>query len=177
MNLYNVCDSVDDLKKLVLINNCFSVKMQQTIMAELCCMSKLSLPMDGFERLSNPVSAYGTLTVFDNELDVSPLSDKMQVRGMILCFGYPTLDANGDAMDDTNKNLIIHMYDKDNNTMAIPACKSFILLGNPVGSDTSKILNRLVIENTGNYTLNVEGLLLLVNKNGMVLTQGIATCC
>lgn len=181
MNIQNICDSVDTLKRLVLIGNngsaCFSVKTGQTIMAELCCLSKLSMPMDGFERVSNPIVSHDSYTVFDNALDISPLTNKMQVRGMILCFGYPALDDNGAALDDKVKNALLHVYDKDNNTMTIPACKSFILLGNPITSDPALVLNRLVVENVGDFTLTVEGLLILVNKNGMVLTQGSSSCC
>ena len=39
------------------------------------------------------------------------------------------------------------------------------------------ILNRVVVENVGNFTLNVEALLTTVNKDGMVLTQGQGSCC
>jgi hypothetical protein len=177
MNIQNLCDSVDDLKKLVLLNNCFSIKMQQTIMAELCCLSKLSLPMDGFQRVSSPIGPHSSLTIFDNELDISPLPDKMQVRGFIMCFGYPSLDANGETLPDTDKNVLVHMFNYQENSFAASACKMFSLLGNPTGSDKTKILNRLVVENTGNFTVNAEGLLLLVNKNGMTLAQGMATCC
>ena len=177
MDTQNICDSVDSIKKLVMLNNCFSVKMQQTILAELCCMSKLSMPMDGFTRVSSPILPYGTLDVFDNSLDISPLPNSMQVRGIILCFGYPSLDANGEKLLDNYKNTVLHIYNNVNAPFALPVCKSFILLGNPINSDPSTILNRMIIENTGNYTLNVEGLLLLVNKNGMTLPQGSSTCC
>lgn len=177
MNINNLCDSVDSTKKLVMINNCFSVKMQQTVMAELCCLSNLALPMDGFQRVSSPIGPDGMFTVFDNELDISPLTDKMQVRGFVMCFGYPSLDANGDTLADTAKNLTLHLYDHNNAHFAMSACKAFMMLGNPTISDKTKLLNRLVIENTGNFTANVEGLLLLVNKDGMTLAQGAATCC
>ena len=176
-NIQNICDSIDSLKKLVLINNCFSVRMQQTIMAELCCLSKLSMPMDGFGRVSSVVAPHSSLEIFDNGLDVSPLSDNLQTRGIILCLGYPSLDADGNPMEDAYKDATLHIYDKAGNPFAMPICKTFILLGNPVISDTSKILNRMVLENTGNFTLSVEGLLLLVNKDGMTLPQGLATCC
>ncbi len=177
MDIQNLCDSIDNTKRLVLINNCFSVKMNQTILAELCCLSRLAMPMEGFERVSSPVAPHATLTIFDNGLDVSPLSDKMQVRGIVMCFGYPSLDAEGDTLLDEAKNVLIHLYDKDNNHFALPACKAFIHLCNPVGNNRAMVLNRVVVENVGNFTLNVEALLTSVNKEGMVLTQGQGSCC
>ena len=156
MNLQNLCDSVDTTKRLVLINNCFSIRMQQTILAELCCLSKLALPLEGYERISNILVAQNdTLTLFDNGLDISPLSDKMQTRGIILCMTYPTLDADGVAVNDEDKNAILRVYDAQNNSFDIPICKTFVLLGNPISSDSTKILNRMVVENTGNYQLGV----------------------
>lgn len=177
MNIQDVCNSVDTVKKLVMLNNCFSVKAQEVIMAQLCCLGKLSLPMDGFDRISTPVLPGGYYTVFDNGLDVSPLTAKMQTRGFILCFSYPQLDADGLTLDDTDKDMVAYLYDNSGNNLAIPVCKSFIILGNPAVSDTSKVLNKLVLYNPGNFTLNVEGLLLLVNSEGMVLPQDMTTCC
>lgn len=177
MNIQNLCDSIDSIKRLALVNNCFTVKMQQTVMAELCCLSRLAYPMDGFNRLSSPVVPYGSLELFDNGLDVSPLSDNMQARGIILCISYPAKDALGEDLMDRDKNAVLHMYDASGNSFDLPVCKTFILFGNPITTDTTKLMNRMIIENTGNYTIGLEGLVMLVNKNGMTLEQGEGGCC
>lgn len=177
MDINTLCDAIDGTKKLVMINNCFSVKMQSTILAEMCCLSHLSLPLEGFSMVSSPVAPAGFLEIFDNGLDVSSLTVENQVRGVIMCFGYPATDADGEALLDRYKNVKLHLYDGAGNHFVLPACKSFMHLCNPVGNDETMILNRLVVENFGNFTLSVEAMLLTVNKNGMTLALGASPCC
>lgn len=176
MDVNNICDSVDSLRKLVLVNNCFTVKMQQTVMAELCCLSRMSIPMDGFVRISQPVLPGEDFEVFDNELGVSPYVNGTQVRGVILCFSYPSLDADGDELEDADKSATLLFYDMLG-SLSLPVYKSFMLLGNTVTSDTAAVPNKLVVRNSGNFTLGVEGLLVVSNTEGTTLQQGSSICC
>lgn len=177
MNLQNLCDSIDNTKKLEMLDNCFVIKQSDTVLAELCCLSNISLPMGGFERVSSPVAASGTMTLFDNNLDISPVSGEAQVRGVIMCVTYPSLDANGEEIESKDKNVILHLYDKDNNHFELPIAKSFVSLGNPVTDDSSKVINRIVVENPGNFTPTVEALLLTTDSDGLSLTQTEGSCC
>ena len=145
-------------------------------MAELCCMSKLSLPMDGFERISQQVLPGKTLSLFDNGLDMSPIAE-MQARGIILCFSYPALNSSGASLNDSDKSTILRVYNASNATIDMPVHKSFILLGNPITSDETNILNRMLVDNTGDFTLGVEGLILLVNKDGVKLDANASCNC
>ena len=176
MKLQNICDSVDNLKRLVMINNCFSVKMQQVVMAELCCLSKLAYPVDGFVRVSDPVMANESMLVFDNSNDISPVPNKAQVRGIILCIHYPREDSNGATLDDTKKVANLRIFNSADEEFVLPVYNTFILLGNPVSTDQTKILNRIIVENLGDYILDVEGLLLTIGKTGVQLTPQ-QNCC
>lgn len=180
MNLQNICDSVDTLKRLALINNCFSVKMQQVVMAELCCLSRLAYPVDGFVRVSDPILPNETLLLFDNANDISPIPNKAQVRGMILCLHYPREDADGAVLPDAEKLVGLRIFNSTGVEFVLPIYNTFILLGNPITKDQTTILSRAVVENTGNFTISAEGLLLTVGKDGVQLNglqNPTSNCC
>lgn len=173
-----VCQGIDDLKKLIVLDSCFSIKMKEKILAELCCLKEMSLPVDGFKRISDSVAGGATFDLFDNMLDTStsPPSTAYQVRGVIFCLSYPKTDDAGTTIADTNKTATLRIYDKQLNTIDIPVYNFFAMTNNTVLTDTDKIINKMQVVNDSadpKFNIGIEGLLLLVNPTGVKITRVI----
>lgn len=170
-----ICQGIDDLKKLIMIDGCFSIKMKEKILAELCCLKEMSLPIDGFKRISDTVSKNSVMDLFDNMNDAqgSPPRTAMQVRGVILCMNFPKLDDMGVSIPDDTKSIKIRFYDNALSTFDLPVYNFFATTNNTVLTDTSKLINKMQIVNDNSYDVNIEGLLLLVNPGGVKITRAI----
>lgn len=175
-NISNICSQLGAVRKLVMIDNCFSVKFKERVLSEMCCLRGLSYPLDGFNRISETIFPNSTYTVFDNGIDTSPADNKLHARGMAVYVHYPTIDDLGDEIDDADKNVFIKLYNRSNEYFTLPLYCFFSMLGNPITDDLDMILNAVEIINNNDFKVMIEGLVLLVNKNGVTLDSAAASC-
>lgn len=176
MDISNICESLSAVKILIMLDDCFSVKFKEKILGELCCLQDLAYPMDGFRRISTKIHSNTQFEIFDNELDLSPQDDRLQGRGVILYMHYPTLDDNGDAVEDINKSVIVRLFNKALISFDVPVYNFFSYLNNPVTDDESKMLSMINIRNDNDYTVTLEGLVILINKDGVSVDSTAQGC-
>ncbi len=174
--LKNVCDSANNLKKLVMLDGCFSIQYKEKILAELCCLNLLAYPLDSFERNSLKINFDSSEVIFDNEFDLSPtvINDYLY-SGAILYVHYPTYKPNGDVIDDATKNVIVRLGDRTT-TFDVPIYDYFSFLSNPLTNDNSKLLNSLSVVNNNDFSVTVELLSIKVPRDGIDLTAANSGC-
>jgi len=172
----NVCDSANGIKKLIMLDGCFSIQYREKILAELCCLDLLAYPLDGFERKSEKINADSSIIIFDNDFDLSPtVINDYVYSGAIIYVHYPTYTTAGDLIDDANKNVIIRLGDRTT-TFDIPIYNFYSHLSNPITNDNSKWLNSLQIINQNGFYVNVEILTIKIPKDGVDLTAAGSGC-
>jgi hypothetical protein len=148
------------------IDNCVTIKLREKILAKLCLDGVIS-PVDGFTQVSEKVVSGETLLLFDNNLEATPLPNKQQVRGVFIIIKYPKKDDNSETIEDINKSIDIILTNHLGVSFTLPLYNFYSLLNNPVTSDITKLVSSISIENTNNYTITVEALLLLTDKTGV----------
>ena len=172
----NICESANNIKKLVMLDGCFSIQFKEKILAELCCLNTMAYPLDGFERRSEKIAANSSLVVFDNEFDLSPtVINDFVYSGAIIYIHYPTYNSLGTEIEDGVKNSIITLGNKLT-TFDVPTYNYFATLANPLTSDNTKLLNSLSIVNNNDFYINVEILAIKVPKDGLDLTAAGSGC-
>jgi len=174
--LTNVCNSANNLKKLVMLDGCFSIQFKEKLLAELCCLNLLAYPLDGFERNSIKISGNSSEIIFDNEFELSPIIINDYVySGVIIYVHYPTYDAVGDTIEDAVKNVIVRVTDKTT-SFDIPIYNYFSFLSNPLTQDNNKLLNSLSVVNNNDFYVNLEFLSIKIPKDGVDLTALNSGC-
>ena len=168
MNINTLCSGINDLKKLIMLDNCFSVKFKEKILAELCCLKNLALPVDGFKRDSVQMQPGTSIDLFDNMLNASPSTVDPQTRGFLIYVHYPTLDINSAETVDDDKNMTLRVYNQYDDYVDVPFYCFFGMLGNTITSDNDNVINHVEILNPSDLmVVQVEMLMILVNKSGV----------
>jgi len=176
MNLENICNSLDNVKKLVMIDDCFSIIQRDKILTQLCCMKNLVSPVDGYRRYSELIASNSTYVLFDNKFDISPDNTlQYQTRGFMIWVNYPTLDTGGFEVQDADLNAIIRLTNNLNISFDIPFYNFFNLLNNPITTDIMNLVNKVEIVNDNDYNINVEILTIIVGIDG-VGVESIGSC-
>jgi hypothetical protein len=172
----NICESNNDIKKLIMLNGCFSVKFKEKILAELCCLNFMAYPLDGFERRSEKIKSGATLQLFDNSFDLSPdiVNDNVY-SGAIVYIHYPTYDSDGILIEDTDKNVTIVLGDVST-TFNVPIFNYFSFLSNPLSGDNTKFVNTMAIANGNPFDITAEILTIKIPNGGMDLTAAASGC-
>lgn len=174
--IQNVCESNNDIKKLIMLNGCFSVKFREKILAELCCLNFMAYPLEGFERRSEKIKAETSLSLFDNSFDLSPaIINEYVYCGAIVYVHYPTYDSLGDLIEDADKNVKIVLGDTST-TFDVPVYNYFSFLSNPVSGDNTKFVNTMEITNDNLFDVTAEILTIKIPKDGMDLTAAGTGC-
>jgi hypothetical protein len=167
------------MKKLVLVDDCFSVVLRERVLAELCCFKGLASPVDSYRRMSEVIPPNSSVLLFDNKLSDDPVNAPsvvvFQTRGYIVYASYPDTDGSGVAIDDTALNLKVRITDNQAVSYDIPFYLFHTWLGNPVTTDNANLLNMVEIVNDNDFSVSIEVLMVTVHRDGVSLS-GYPSC-
>lgn len=192
--LNHLCDAIDNGLYLRLIDGCFVIVKGSQILAKMCCFSGLNSPIDSYDQPNLIIPAHSTHTVFDNKINEYLINNTnlipYQNRGFILFANYPENDIDGLPVPDEALNLILRVTsvgrlispeieedaEIEITTIDIPWFKFFTSLQNPITNDINKVIDKVEIVNDNHYDVNVNALLINVNRDGSTLDNQIVGC-
>lgn len=178
MTLETICESLDNVKKLVLQQDCFAVTYKENTIAQLCCLKGMATPVDGYRRMTEFIPANSSIIAFDNKFDVVGTPLFMQTRGIILYVNYPDFDLGGGKSNDESFNIKLKFTNSLGEIFTLPVYNFFSLINNPIITDVSLLLNKVeIINDNTDINVSVEILTVVTNKDGVSIDgNGITTC-